>query len=86
VLAFEFVNEVVDKAVVKVLATKMSISGSRLDLKDAVLNSQERDIKGTTTEIEDQDVAIRESVGILIHGIVNQTVITTGSTEYFCKK
>lgn len=57
-LALELVDEVVDQAVVEILTTQVSVTGSRLDLEDTLLNGQERDIEGTTTEIEDEDVAL----------------------------
>ena len=62
VLAFELINEVVDETVVEVLTTQVSVTGSRLDLEDTLLNSQERDIESTTTEIEDEDVALTLSL------------------------
>lgn len=58
VLALKFVNKVVDKAVVEIFTTQVSVTGSGLDLEDTLLNGQERDIEGTTTEIEDEDVAL----------------------------
>jgi hypothetical protein len=57
-LALELVGEVVDEPVVEVLSTQMGVSGSRLDLEDTVLDGQEGHIEGTTTEIEDEDVAL----------------------------
>lgn len=36
----------------------MSVTGSGLDLEDTLLNGQERDIEGTTTKIEDENVAL----------------------------
>jgi len=58
VLALEFVAEVVDETVIKVFTTKVSITGSRLDLEDTLLNGEERDIEGSTTKIEDEDVLL----------------------------
>ncbi|CRK20667.1 hypothetical protein BN1723_002635 [Verticillium longisporum] len=59
VLALELVDEVVDETVVEVLATQRRRSRAiYLDLEDTVLNGQERHIEGTTTEIEDEDVAL----------------------------
>jgi hypothetical protein len=58
VLALELVNEVVDEAVVEVLTTQVSVTGSGLDLEDTLLDGKERHIEGTTTKIEDQDVAL----------------------------
>jgi len=62
--SFEFVCEVVDETVVKVLTTQVSITGSGLDLEDALLDGQERDIEGTTTQVEDEDVAL--TLGLLV--------------------
>lgn len=56
--ALEFVNEVVDQTVVEVFTTQVSVTSGRLDLEDTLLNGEERDIEGTTTKIEDQDVAL----------------------------
>ena len=58
VLALELVDEVVDETVVEVLTTQVSVTSSGLDLEDTLLNGEERDIEGTTTKIEDQDVAL----------------------------
>ena len=57
-LALELVAEVVDKTVVKVLTTKVSVTSSGLDLEDTLLNGKERDIEGTSTKIEDEDVLL----------------------------
>jgi len=56
-LSLELVHEVVDETVVKVLTTEMGVTGSGLDLEDALLDGQEGHIEGTATKIEDQDVA-----------------------------
>lgn len=74
VLAFEFINEVVDQTVVKVLTTKMGITRGGLDLKDAFLDGQEGHIKGTTAQVEDQDVAL--ALGLLV-----QTVCDGGGSR-----
>lgn len=57
-LALELVAEVVDETVVKVLTTKVSVTSSGLDLEDTLLNGKERDIEGTSTKIEDEDVLL----------------------------
>ena len=57
-LAFELIYEVVDETIVEVLTTQVSITGSGLDLEDAVLDGEEGDIEGTTTEIVDEDVPL----------------------------
>jgi len=58
VLSLEFTCEVVHKTVVKVLTTKVRVTGCGLDLKDTLLNGQEGNIKGTTTQVENEDVAL----------------------------
>jgi len=58
VFAFELVDEVVHKTVIKVFTAQVRIASSGLDLKDTLLDGQERDIKGTTTQIEDEDVSL----------------------------
>merc|ERR1719282_1489438 len=57
VFPLELINEVVDKTVVEVLATKMGVTSSRLDLEDTLLNGKERHIESTTTQVEDEHVA-----------------------------
>jgi hypothetical protein len=58
------VHEVVDKAVVKVLTTKMGVTGSGLDLEDTLLNGQQGHIEGTATKIENEDIARKKSVAV----------------------
>ena len=58
VLALELVDEVVDETVIEVLTTQVSVTSSRLDLEDTLLDGQEGHIEGTTTKIEDEDVAL----------------------------
>jgi hypothetical protein len=58
VLSLELIYEVVDETVVEVLTTQVSVTGSRLDLENTLLDGEERDIEGTTTKIEDEDVAL----------------------------
>jgi hypothetical protein len=73
------VGEVVDQTVVKILTTQVGVSGSRLDLENALLDSQERNIEGTTTQVEDEDVTL--TLGLLVEtvgdgcsgGFVNNT-------------
>jgi hypothetical protein len=47
VLALELGNKVADHAVVEVLTAQVSITSSRLDLENAILNGQDGDIEGT---------------------------------------
>lgn len=48
----------VDETVVEVLASQVSVTSSGLDLEDTLLDGEERDIEGSTTEIEDENVAL----------------------------
>jgi hypothetical protein len=68
-LSFEFVYEVVNKTVVEVLTTQVSVTGSRLDLEDTLLDGEERDIEGTTTKIKDEDVAL--TLDLLVETVGN---------------
>jgi hypothetical protein len=50
--ALEFLHEVVNKVVVKVFTTEVGVTSGSLDLEDALLNSQEGHIKGSSTQIK----------------------------------
>ena len=67
VLPLELLDEVVDEAVVEGLPTKVSITSGGLDLEDTLLNRQERDVECSSTEIEDEDVAL--AGGLLVKTI-----------------
>src|SRR5262249_16758571 len=56
VLALEFLNEVFDHAVIEILTTQVSITSSSLDFEDTFLNSQQGNIEGSSTQIENQYV------------------------------
>ena len=58
VLAFELLDEVVDKAVVKVLTTQMCVTGCRLDLEDPLFDREQRDIECAASQVEDQHVTL----------------------------
>lgn len=65
-LLLEDFNPVVNDSVIEILTTEMRVAVSGQDFKDAVFNSQYRDIKGATTEIKDKDVGLAllvETVG-----------------------
>ena len=66
-LSLELLDEVVDEAVVEGLPTKVSITSGGLDLEDTLLNRQERDVECSSTEIEDEDVAL--AGGLLVKTI-----------------
>ncbi|CEO96728.1 hypothetical protein PBRA_005332 [Plasmodiophora brassicae] len=67
VLALELLGEVLDEAVVEVLATEVGVTGGGLDLEDAVLDCQDGDIERTTTQVKDQDVHLR--FGVLVEAV-----------------
>lgn len=48
----------VDKSVVEVLTSQVSVTSGSLHFEDTLLNGQERNIKGSSPEIEDEDVAL----------------------------
>ncbi|RMZ17688.1 hypothetical protein D0860_00318 [Hortaea werneckii] len=58
VFPLELINEVVDKTIVEVLATKVGVTSSGLDLEDTLLNGKERHIESATTQVEDEHVAL----------------------------
>jgi hypothetical protein len=60
---------VVNKTVVEVLTTQVSVTSGCLDLEDAFLNGQEGDIESATTEIEDEDVAL--TLDLLVETVGN---------------
>ena len=62
-LLLEFGHAELDESVVEIFATEMGVPVGGLDLEDAILNGEEGHIEGTTTEIEDEDVAF---AGVLL--------------------
>lgn len=61
-LSLELVGEVVNETVVEVLSAQVSVTGGRLDLEDTLLNGKEGNIECSTTQIEDEDVALTLSL------------------------
>ena len=59
VLALEFSDEVLQQASVEIFTTQVRVASRRLDFKDALFDGQQGHIKGTTTEIENQNVLFR---------------------------
>ena len=58
VLPLELLGEVGDETVVEVLTTQVGITSCGLDLEDTLLDGQEGDIEGSSTEIEDENVTL----------------------------
>mmetsp|Transcript_6983 Transcript_6983/g.13721 ORF Transcript_6983/g.13721 Transcript_6983/m.13721 type:complete len:466 (-) Transcript_6983:90-1487(-) len=71
VLALELLDEVGNETVIEILTTEMGITGSGLNLKNTLINGQKRNIEGTATEIEDKDVALTNSGGLLVETVGN---------------
>ena len=57
-LAFELSLEVVEQSVVKVLSTKVGVTGGGLDGEDTADNREERNIERSTSKVEDEDGAL----------------------------
>ena len=56
------VNTELKKYLIEVLASQMSVSSSRLDLEDSLLNGEDGDVEGSTAQVEDEDVALGGSL------------------------
>jgi len=54
-LLLEFLHAEVDKVVIEIFTTEMGVTVGGLNFEDTVLNGEEGDIEGTTTEIEDEN-------------------------------
>ena len=50
----------VHEAVVEVLTTQVGVTGSGLDLEDTLLDGKKRHIESSSSEIEDEDVALAD--------------------------
>ena len=57
VFTLEFLDKVVDETIIKIFSAKMGITSGGLDFENTLLNSEERDVESSSTEIEDEDVA-----------------------------
>jgi len=64
VLALEFSDEVLQQASVEIFTAQVRVASRRLDFEDALFDGQQGHIKGTTTEIENQNVLFR-TVGLI---------------------
>ena len=57
VAGFEFICQMLDDLVVKILTTKEGVTIGRLHLKYAITNLKDRHVKRTTTEVVDNNLA-----------------------------
>jgi len=57
-LSLELLGEIIHHSVIEILTTKMGITSGGLDLKDALLDGQKRDIEGSTSKIEDKNILL----------------------------
>merc|ERR1719352_1256469 len=58
VLALEDLEQVLDHAVVKVLAAQVGVARGGDHLEDAVVDGEERDVEGAAAEVEDEDILL----------------------------
>jgi hypothetical protein len=56
-LFLEFSHAELDESVVEIFSTQMSVSVGWLNFENTIFNWEDRDIEGTTTEIEDKNVS-----------------------------
>jgi hypothetical protein len=54
----------VDKSVIEIFTTQMSVTSSGLDSKDTTRDGQEGNIEGSSTQIEDENVTFLLVIGI----------------------
>lgn len=70
VFFIEFIHTIVNQFVVKVLSTEMSISCSCLDLENTSVESKKRNIKSSSSKIEDQHISL--SFCLLVKTVCNR--------------
>mmetsp|Transcript_11153 Transcript_11153/g.35415 ORF Transcript_11153/g.35415 Transcript_11153/m.35415 type:complete len:354 (+) Transcript_11153:937-1998(+) len=68
-LLLELLEHVVHDTVVKVLATQMSVTRRSKHLKDAFFDGQQGHVKGTTTKVVHDDVALAVRVVLLVEAV-----------------
>ena len=57
-LLLEVLKAVVDDSVIEIFTTQVSVTIGGLNFEDTVFNGKEGNIEGTTTKIENEDVAL----------------------------
>ena len=53
-----YLGEVVDKSVIEIFTTQVSVTSGGFDLEDTIFNGEDGDIKGSTAKIEDEDISL----------------------------
>lgn len=66
-LSLEFLHNVLEKVLVKVLSSQKCISIGGLHFKNSLLNLQDRDIKCATSKIIDYNAAMKDLCEAFIH-------------------
>lgn len=68
-LPLELVLEMIQKSIVEVLAAQMSVSSCGLDGENTTSDVEERNIKSSSTQIENEDVLL--GLGLLVEAVGN---------------
>ena len=61
----------VNHTIIKIFASQMSVSSSRFDFKDSILDGQNGHIKSSATQIENEDIAFSRCSFFLVKTIGN---------------
>ena len=74
-----YLDEMVNHTVIKIFTSQVGISGSRFDFKNSILDSQNRDIEGTTTQMENKYIGFGTCTFFLVQ------TISDSSSSRFCR-
>merc|ERR1719219_1605480 len=77
VFPLEFLDEMVDHTVIEIFTSQVGISGSRFDFENSILDSQNGDIEGTTTQVENKYIRFGACTFFLVQ------TISDGSSSRF---
>merc|ERR1712064_250111 len=56
IFSLEVQQTMFNQSVIEILSTQMSVTGGGLNFKNAIFNSQDRNIEGSSSQIEDQNI------------------------------